>query len=204
MRLATAFTLTLSLWACSDLAPVDDDDPGGGDDPGDGGDDPGGGGGDDLDQPAVGFQIETPDITIEGGQEVTYCYYTTLPNQAQVGVKKWESMMTPGSHHMILYFLDELPVPSGTLDTNGCGLTAGDFSSVWTYAAGEPRASSSLPDGVGMAAEPGSCMPREHPSSSPTRPPSSVRRPVTGAGSPRWAGSRCCASARPSPSTAAW
>jgi hypothetical protein len=132
-----------------DMASDDDDTGGGGGGGGGGGDGSGGRG--DLEPPARGFQVRTPDLTIAAGEEVTYCYYTTLPVEAAAGVQRWESSMTPGSHHMILYLVDELPMPEGTLDDSGqCGFLAGDFGTVWSYAAQEPDAEMALPDGVGM------------------------------------------------------
>ena len=56
--------------------------------------------------PGSTFRITTPDITIHAGEEVTYCYYTTIPTTETLGVKRWSSTMTPGSHHLILFFGD--------------------------------------------------------------------------------------------------
>ena len=101
----------------------------------------------DLPVPESGFQVVTPNLTIEAGQEITYCYYTTLPPEAEVGVKKWESKMTPGSHHLIMFFLDAPGQPDGTVDT-ACG--GGTAAPVWTYAASEPEHDQVMPEGVGM------------------------------------------------------
>jgi len=157
-HLTTCLALLLSLApGCAlDTDPVDEPpgDGDGGDGPGDdpGGGGGGGGGGGDLEPPATGFQIRTPDITIGAGVEVTYCYYTTISNAQAAGVRRWESSMTPGSHHMILYLVDELPQPEGTIDDSGeCGLLSGDLGAIWSYAAQEPEADFTLPDGVGMS-----------------------------------------------------
>jgi len=133
--------------------PGSDGDDGPADDPGGGGGGGGdGSGGGDLEPPATGFQIRTPDITIGAGVEATYCYYTAIDNQEAAGVKRWESSMTPGSHHMIVYLVDQLPEPEGTLDDSGeCGFLSGDLNAVWSYAAQEPEAEFALPDGVGMS-----------------------------------------------------
>ena len=45
--------------------------------------------------PGSNFRITTPDITIHPGEEVTYCYYTTVPTTETLGVKRWSSTMTP-------------------------------------------------------------------------------------------------------------
>jgi hypothetical protein len=100
----------------------------------------------DLPPPEHGFQVATPEVTIAPGEEVTYCYYTSLPNTAEVGVKKWESKMASGSHHMIVYFSEAASEPDGTLDTTCAGMG----QAVWTYAASKPDHHQDMPAGVGM------------------------------------------------------
>jgi hypothetical protein len=69
-------------------------------------------------------------------------------------VKRWRSTMTPGSHHLILFFTGSAQQPDGTL-TEDCGFGASVASApVWAYAASEPEADFDLPHGVGMAIEP--------------------------------------------------
>jgi hypothetical protein len=114
----------------------------------------GGGGGDDTGDDAPGpdadpglqFRINTPEIEIQPGQEVTYCYYTTVDLDDAVGVKKWSSTMSQGSHHLIVYFTDEALYPDGTV-TEDCGGTGIPY---WTYSAGTPEYENAMPDGVGM------------------------------------------------------
>ncbi len=104
--------------------------------------------------PAVnGFQIKTPDIMIMPGQEITYCYYFHTPNTGEIVVKSWQSSMTPGSHHMILYFTSTADMPDGTLDPTGnCGGANLDNLAVWTYLAQTPEAEADMPadDGTGL------------------------------------------------------
>lgn len=103
--------------------------------------------GDDVVEPPLeGFQIVTPDITIAPGDERTYCYFTTVDIETAKGIKKWSSEMTPGSHHMIVYFTETAGAPDGTVEEN-CG---GGNIPVWMYSAGRPVAESAMPDGVGM------------------------------------------------------
>ncbi len=122
-----------------------------GDDVGDDDDTPDAG---DPPVPTSGFQIRTPDIVIQPGEEITYCYYTTIDVDQAVGVSKWSSVMTPGSHHLIMYFTDAAQGADGTIDT-GCGATGGglDFP-VWTYSAGTPEAELAMPANVGMLVKP--------------------------------------------------
>jgi len=98
------------------------------------------------------FDVTSSDIVINPGQEVTYCYYFHTPNTETVGIRKWTSDLTPGSHHMIL-FLDSgggTPPPDGTVDEN-CGFGNGTSVPVWVYAAQTEHAEAVLPadDGTG-------------------------------------------------------
>lgn len=102
---------------------------------------------------APGFQVRTPDIVIPPGKEITYCYYFHTSNPTDTIVKSWQSKMTPGSHHMILYFTGKADQPDGTLDPTGsCGGASdlGDLP-VWTYLAQTPENESAMPsdDGAG-------------------------------------------------------
>jgi hypothetical protein len=145
-RLCFAAATALALSACSDSGgdpPADDDD----DDDDQVGEPDGGSGSEELAPPEFGFQIVTPEIVLAPGDERTFCYYTTAPIDADVGVKRWESQMTPGSHHLIVYFTDDSSIPDGTL-TEQCG-SAG-AGPIWTYASQSPRQEALMPSGVGM------------------------------------------------------
>jgi hypothetical protein len=123
----------------------------------------GGGGGDDTQEPdagvidppppARGFQIKTPEITIMPGQEITYCYYLKTPNTEDMVVKKWSSVMTTGSHHMILFTTGTLGMPEGTVSASQCGVGGASAQNVpaWIYAAAQEVAELALPtdDGTG-------------------------------------------------------
>jgi hypothetical protein len=106
--------------------------------------------GTDLDPPAHGFQIKSTDITIAAGEEVTYCYYTTIPLTAEAGVYKWESHMTPGSHHLILYATSTQWMPDGTMEKDCSGFSGGADIPAWTYASQNEDTSFTMPTGVGM------------------------------------------------------
>jgi hypothetical protein len=119
----------------------------------------GGGSGDDGDDvgpdaiapPGDGFQIVTPDIEIPAGGEETYCYYTTVTLDQAAGIKKWTSVMTPGSHHLIVFFTDSAQEPDGTLTPN-CGFAGGGGVNlpIWTYSSGTPQGEMAMPTGVGQ------------------------------------------------------
>lgn len=143
MRLATglfAFSVAFSVAFSSSILVACGGGGGGGDD-GTGDDAPG----PDAD-PGLQFRIVTEEVEIAPGEEVTYCYHTTIDIDQAVGVKKWASSMTPGSHHLIVYFTDQARYPDGTLNED-CGGTGVPY---WTYSAGTPEYENAMPDGVGM------------------------------------------------------
>lgn len=103
--------------------------------------------------PDRGFRVVSPDITIEPGQEITYCYYFRTPNTEKLAIKQWKSDMTPGSHHMIMYTTQSDAQPVGTVSSQDCGLGTGGSLNIpaWTYSAQTPTAEISFPtdDGAG-------------------------------------------------------
>lgn len=142
-RLRTLFVaiLVVGMIGCSSESSDPGDDP---DDPSS----PDAGG--DIPEPETGFQVVTPPFDLAPGEEATWCYYTTLPNAAEAGVTKWESSMTAGSHHMIMYSTTNETQPDGTL-VEDCDLFGGGLDApVWTYAAQTPTAEFPMPAGVGM------------------------------------------------------
>jgi hypothetical protein len=143
-------TLALAILVAASGGCSNDPVMGGEGDPPDGG---GGGGADSRPQPTNGFRIETPEITLAAGDERTYCYYTSLPNEQAVGIKRWSSTMTPGSHHLIVYFTSSANQPDGTV-TEDCGLGASIGNvPIWAYASSQPEGGFEMPEGVGMNAD---------------------------------------------------
>jgi hypothetical protein len=101
----------------------------------------------------MGFQLVSADIQLAAGEETTKCWYFEAPNNVDLAVTRWESQMTPGSHHMIVFLTDSPQQPHGTI-TDDCGIGAGG-GSVWSYSAQTPYADQQLPEGVGMGVRPG-------------------------------------------------
>jgi hypothetical protein len=134
---------------------------GGGDDGGDdGGGTPDAGGGGELQPPAQGFQLISPDITLAAGEETTKCWYFATPNATSTAVTRWESQMTPGSHHMIVFFETQGSQPEGTISDDCSIIDAGGMGgAVWNYSAQTPYADQQLPTSVsppvGMDVSPG-------------------------------------------------
>ena len=149
MRTSTIFLASiLALVGCqkSDNNSGDDTDAGNGSGSGSGsGTDPG-----------AAFTIQSSDIVINAGQEVTYCYWFTTPNTTAVAVNKWVSDMTPGSHHMIFFAGGTLPSnlpPNGIDMNNTCGFGTGNGVNQpqWTFASQTQHLEEDLPadDGTG-------------------------------------------------------
>jgi len=126
----------------------------GGDDDGMGsGSGSGSGSGTDLEQPARGFQLKSPEITIPAGKEQTWCWYFKTPNTEAFSIKRWVSKMTPGSHHMIVYFTSSLQQPEGTVSQENCGVGGGSLNvPSWIFAAQTIDSDMALPtdDGNGQ------------------------------------------------------
>lgn len=150
--------LLATLAACGTDPAVGDDGNGSGSGSGSGS-----GTGMDPAPPARGFQMKSPDITIKAGQEITYCWYFKTPNTEAFTIKRWVSHMTPGSHHMIMFFTNSLAQPEGTVSSSNCGFGGSNPANLgqWIYAAQNEDADLPLPadDGagkpVGMDVNPG-------------------------------------------------
>ena len=112
----------------------------------------GSGSGMDPEPPARGFQMKSPEITIKAGQEITYCWYFKTPNTEAYTIKRWDSHMTGGSHHMIVFFTNSLSQPEGTVSASNCGFGGGTNVGQWIYAAQNEDADLPLPsdDGNGQ------------------------------------------------------
>src|SRR5438105_8932587 len=75
--------------------------------------------------PARGFQLTSPNVDIDPGMDVTYCWYFHTSNAVDMAIKRWSSHMTPGSHDLILYLTASDQQPPNTLSTTGCAIASG-------------------------------------------------------------------------------
>ncbi len=96
----------------------------------------------------AGYQIQTPTFSLAPGQEVFRCFHAQLPNTGVFDVGEWESQMTPGSHHFILYRADGDTAAVSSLANSGC--TVGFGGPTWLYTSGTPHSHLPFPDGVAM------------------------------------------------------
>jgi hypothetical protein len=96
-----------------------------------------------------GVQITTTSFDLNPGDEVFRCFHTNVGNPAELDVGHWESQMSAGSHHFILYTADTDTTPANTLSPSACA--AGGFGgSTWLYTAGSPRWHLPYPAGVAV------------------------------------------------------
>jgi hypothetical protein len=95
------------------------------------------------------LKLVSPDKTIDPGQEVTFCWYFRADNDKALAIKHWQSTMTPGSHHLILFTSATELMPKDTVTVDCAGMANG--GGVWTYSAQSPEAELALPadDGTG-------------------------------------------------------
>jgi hypothetical protein len=109
----------------------------------------GSGGAGSLPPPAAGtgIQIQTKPFPVMPGQELFKCYHTQIPMDTELDVAEFESVMSVGSHHFILYRTDGDTAPLDTVTDGGC---SGNFSNAWVYSSGQPHYGFKNPPGVAM------------------------------------------------------
>ncbi|MSP63795.1 MAG: hypothetical protein EXR72_26310 [Myxococcales bacterium] len=101
--------------------------------------------------PPAPLKVETPRFLLQPGEELFKCYYTSLPSDMPVATARIESSMTPGSHHMILFYTDKPAAPDGTF--GDCGredLDSPQAVPLPFYLTQEPDDHLDLPKGVAM------------------------------------------------------
>lgn len=107
-----------------------------------------------------GFQIDSPEVLIGPGEEITYCYYFETPNPEPIGVKRWALTLGSVAHDVTLYATydgAQNPTPRqavGTFSAVDCGFEDTAATSTianWLYAGHDPFAELVLPadDGAG-------------------------------------------------------
>jgi len=97
--------------------------------------------------PGTGIQMQTKPFTVMPGQETFKCYHAEIPLDTELDVSEFESLMSVGSHHFILYRADGDTAPLDTITDGGC---SGNFSNAWVYSSGQPRYGFKNPPGVAM------------------------------------------------------
>jgi hypothetical protein len=107
--------------------------------------------------PAPGFELATPAIELQPGEESSICYYFRTPNSETLGVDRVASELSAGTAQMIVFLTVDAqgdPVdlqPPGTLASSGCGVSGGTTLPQWIYSAQSSSAALDFPadDGAG-------------------------------------------------------
>lgn len=97
-------------------------------------------------------QLASPQFTLQPGEELFKCWYTTLPNDVDIQAVRMHSTMSPGSHHFIVYTTPTAERPDGTFEDCAARQGATSITSVpvWLYSTQDPEAELDMPDGVAM------------------------------------------------------
>jgi hypothetical protein len=97
------------------------------------------------------IHLASPSFTIQPGQEVFKCWYTTINSSAALQAVQMHSTMTPGSHHFIVYTTQTPLRPDGTFEdcANNQGLSLQN-TPVWLYATQDPEATMNMPAGTAL------------------------------------------------------
>jgi len=153
-RLATllSFVCACAIAACDSSAPSGSGGAGGGSGGAGGGSGGSGGSGGGLPPPTNGVQITTPSFTLNPGEEVFKCFFTSLATNTDVAAVKFASTMAPGSHHFILYTTQNPIQPDNTFIDCGGGMGGNTTQDppVWLYASQDPMHEMDMPSGVAM------------------------------------------------------
>lgn len=109
-----------------------------------------------LPPPARGFQIKSPEIEIDPGQNVPYCFYFRTPNDVPVAIKRFTSSMRDVNRQLIVFTTTTqagLPVdiaPPGTVSVVDCNvLGAANAIPHWLYETTAKNGELALPDDDG-------------------------------------------------------
>jgi hypothetical protein len=106
--------------------------------------------------PATGFTITSPEVAIDPGQNITYCYYFRTPNAAPLAIRRFTSSMRGVNRRVVLFTttnsqgqaMDRLP--PGTISTIDCsGLPTGQVVPHWVYESDAPSGELTMPDDDG-------------------------------------------------------
>jgi Copper type II ascorbate-dependent monooxygenase, C-terminal domain len=96
--------------------------------------------------------LSSPSFTLQPGEELFRCWYTTIDSAADLQAVRMHSTMSPGSHHFIVYTTQNPLRPDGTFED--CAKRAGGTSlrdtPVWLYATQDPEAELQMPSGTAL------------------------------------------------------
>jgi hypothetical protein len=101
--------------------------------------------------PVRSFEIESPEVLIQPGQEIVYCFYFHTPNTEPVAIRRWSSDLSGPSHDVVVYTTETDLQPPGTFSAPNCPPASPSSRPHLLYTAREPVAELVLPadDGTG-------------------------------------------------------
>lgn len=80
-----------------------------------------GGGGGGGAEPLPSFDVTTPAVPLQGGQEIAYCYYFRVPAAADLFIKQWKAKsLAPGVKRVVLTLTSSDVKPPGTMSAQNC------------------------------------------------------------------------------------
>jgi hypothetical protein len=74
--------------------------------------------------PVTSFAVETPEITVEAGQEFITCYYFRSANNVSAAIRRWASQMPDELVSLVLVATPTEKFPAGTVSAASCYPTA--------------------------------------------------------------------------------
>jgi hypothetical protein len=75
--------------------------------------------------PVASFSVDTPQVTIPAGFEVTYCYYFRSGNNVTAAIRRWASQMPDYVKNLMLVATPTERNPPGTLNAVNCSPMGG-------------------------------------------------------------------------------
>lgn len=97
------------------------------------------------------FTIRSPDVQIDPGQEIVYCYYFRTPNAEELAIKTWTSTLAPPAARVVMRFTATDVEPPDVQSASNCHLLHGLEGGAWPYFTHEPADRYDFPadDGTG-------------------------------------------------------
>jgi hypothetical protein len=98
------------------------------------------------------IQLDSPSFTLQPGDEVFKCWYSSINSDAELQAVRMHSTMSPGSHHFIVYTTQTPLRPDGTFEDCSGNNQTGMLTNVpvWLYATQDPEAELLMPSGTAL------------------------------------------------------
>jgi hypothetical protein len=101
----------------------------------------------------VTFKISSPEVDLQSGQEIAWCYYFRLPTTAELFIKQWNATFTPGVERIVLHLVPVATRDDGTMSAIECQVAGGALGvapmSTWAFTATASGDEFKFPDNDG-------------------------------------------------------